>query len=48
MEAALASMRVEGVTTNLGMQRKILGWEAFRSGAYDTTSLETWMRSVAA
>jgi acetyl-CoA carboxylase biotin carboxylase subunit len=40
MEAALASTRVEGVTTNLGLQRKILGWEAFRTGRYDTTSLE--------
>jgi acetyl/propionyl-CoA carboxylase alpha subunit len=44
MDKALGQMKVEGVTTNLELQRRILGWETFQSGRYDTTSLERWLR----
>jgi acetyl-CoA carboxylase biotin carboxylase subunit len=40
MGRALAAMRVEGVKTNLALQRRILGWSAFREGRYHTKSLE--------
>ncbi|MCB9680870.1 MAG: ATP-grasp domain-containing protein [Alphaproteobacteria bacterium] len=45
LDAALAQARIEGVTTNVALQRRILGWDAFRSGRYDTTSLERWLAS---
>jgi acetyl-CoA carboxylase biotin carboxylase subunit len=41
MKKALSEMVVEGVTTNLGLHQRILDWEPFRTGRYDTTSLET-------
>ncbi len=37
---ALARTRIEGVKTNVGLHQRILGWEPFTSGRYDTTSLE--------
>jgi acetyl-CoA carboxylase, biotin carboxylase subunit len=40
MRAALQRVSIEGVTTNIGLHRRILEWDAFVSGAYDTTSLE--------
>jgi acetyl/propionyl-CoA carboxylase alpha subunit len=40
MEAALAGTRVEGITTNLGLHARIMAWDAFRTGRYDTKSLE--------
>jgi acetyl-CoA carboxylase biotin carboxylase subunit len=43
MRLALAATKVEGVTTNLDLHRRILEWSAFTSGRYDTTSLETWL-----
>jgi acetyl-CoA carboxylase biotin carboxylase subunit len=43
MRAALAAIRVEGVTTNVALHRRILDWPAFTSGTYDTTSLEAWL-----
>jgi biotin carboxylase len=33
---------VEGVKTNLGLHRRILRWDHFLAGTYDTTSLEAW------
>jgi acetyl-CoA carboxylase biotin carboxylase subunit len=41
MEAALADTVVDGVRNNLELHKRILAWEAFRSGQYDTRSLET-------
>ncbi len=41
MRDALAATRIEGVTTNLALHERILGWDAFLAGTYDTTSLET-------
>jgi len=38
--AALDATAVLGVTTNLALHRRIVRWDAFRSGHYDTTSLE--------
>jgi acetyl-CoA carboxylase biotin carboxylase subunit len=43
LERALAETQVAGVTTNLGLHRRILAWSDFRNGTYDTTSLERWM-----
>ncbi len=43
LDAALASMRVEGVSTNIGLQRALLAHPDVRAGTFDTTSLETWM-----
>ncbi|MEQ1507411.1 MAG: hypothetical protein ABMB14_34600, partial [Myxococcota bacterium] len=40
---ALGAVRIEGVTTNLGLHRRIVDWPAFRTGAYDTTSLEAFV-----
>jgi acetyl-CoA carboxylase biotin carboxylase subunit len=40
MEAALAALVVRGPKTNIALHRRILSWDAFRSGHYDTTSLE--------
>lgn len=40
MRAALAEARVTGPVTNIELHRRILGWEPFVSGRYDTTSLE--------
>jgi acetyl-CoA carboxylase, biotin carboxylase subunit len=40
LEAALQHTVVEGVKTNIGLHKRILQWEAFRNGRYDTTSLE--------
>ncbi len=41
MAAALEGTVVEGVTTNIELHKRILAWEVFRSGRYDTTSLES-------
>ncbi|MFT4628249.1 MAG: acetyl/propionyl-CoA carboxylase alpha subunit [Myxococcota bacterium] len=38
--AALDATRIEGITTNIGLHRRILAWEPFVSGNYDTKSLE--------
>ncbi len=43
LDAALAAMRVEGVSTNIGLQRALLAHPDVRAGTFDTTSLETWM-----
>ncbi len=40
LRAALKGTRVTGVTTNLALHRRILEWEPFRVGHYDTLSLE--------
>jgi acetyl-CoA carboxylase biotin carboxylase subunit len=40
MRGALARLKVEGVTTNVGLHQRILNWDAFLSGQYDTRSLE--------
>jgi acetyl-CoA carboxylase biotin carboxylase subunit len=40
MRAALGTLRVEGVTTNVDLHRRILDWAPFVAGTYDTTSLE--------
>ena len=40
MRTALAAVRIEGVTTNLALHRRILTWDPFVSGNYDITSLE--------
>ena len=44
MKVALGQMRVEGVKTNLALHQRILSWDDFCRGTYDTTSLERWMR----
>ena len=41
--AALDAVVVEGVKTNLDLHRRILRWDAFTSGVYDTTSLESFV-----
>jgi acetyl-CoA carboxylase biotin carboxylase subunit len=38
---ALQEVRIEGVKTNLDLQRRIVAWDVFRQGRYDTTSLES-------
>ena len=38
--AALDATRIEGVTTNLSLHRRIVRWDPFRTGRYDTKSLE--------
>ncbi len=43
MRHALATTTVEGVTTNIGLHQRILQWDAFLGGTYDTTSLEPWL-----
>ena len=40
MRAALSATHVAGVTTNIELHRRILDWQPFCSGNYDTTSLE--------
>jgi acetyl-CoA carboxylase biotin carboxylase subunit len=40
MEAALSDLVVQGPKTNISLQRRILAWNDFRAGRYDTTSLE--------
>jgi acetyl/propionyl-CoA carboxylase alpha subunit len=47
LEGALARTHVEGVATNLGLQRRILAWDDFRAGRFDTTSLERWLKGGA-
>ena len=41
MRQALEAVHIAGVTTNLGLHRRILRWEPFVSGQYDITSLES-------
>ncbi len=41
--AALDQVVVEGVTTNLSLHRRIVRWDAFVSGRYDTSSLEAFV-----
>ncbi len=48
MRLALAATTVEGVVTNLELHKRILQWDAFLAGAYDTTSLEPWLLAAAA
>jgi acetyl-CoA carboxylase biotin carboxylase subunit len=43
MRTALDELVIEGVTTNVGLHRRILDWPAFTSGAYHTRSLELAM-----
>ena len=43
MRRALAQTVVEGVTTNIRLHERILDWEPFVSGHYDTKSLERWL-----
>jgi acetyl-CoA carboxylase, biotin carboxylase subunit len=43
LRGALTRVVVEGVTTNLGLHERILRWDAFLSGSYDTRSLETYV-----
>ena len=40
MKDALAATRVGGVTTNIALHKRILDWPEFRSGQYDTGTLE--------
>jgi len=40
---ALKQLTIDGVTTTAALHERILGEEAFKSGAYDTTTLETWL-----
>jgi acetyl-CoA carboxylase biotin carboxylase subunit len=42
MERALRSSRVEGVATTLPLHLAVLGSDAFRRGAYDTSTLPGW------
>jgi len=41
MKRALADTRIEGVKTNISLHQRILQWDAFTSGNYDTKSLES-------
>jgi acetyl-CoA carboxylase biotin carboxylase subunit len=41
MAKALEATEIVGVKTNIRLHQRILQWEPFVSGAYDTTSLET-------
>ena len=43
MREALGDLAVSGVRNNIELHQRILDWEAFRSGEYDTTSLERWL-----
>jgi acetyl-CoA carboxylase, biotin carboxylase subunit len=43
LKHALSTTTVDGVTTNLGLHQRILQWDAFLAGQYDTTSLEPWL-----
>jgi acetyl-CoA carboxylase biotin carboxylase subunit len=38
---ALSETVIEGVTTNVSLHQRILGWETFKSGIYNTQSLES-------
>ncbi|MEQ1564879.1 MAG: biotin carboxylase N-terminal domain-containing protein [Myxococcota bacterium] len=40
MAAALDAVRIEGVITNLSLHQRIVRWDAFLDGQFDTTSLE--------
>ena len=40
LDSALAATRIEGVQTTIGLHRRILANAEFRSGDYDTTTLE--------
>lgn len=44
---AVAASRITGVTTNLDLHRRILQWDAFVSGNYNTHSLERWLAGEA-
>ncbi|MEZ4236752.1 MAG: biotin carboxylase N-terminal domain-containing protein [Myxococcota bacterium] len=46
LEQALQGVRIEGVATNVALHRRIVGWDAFRAGAYDTTSLEAFVAAA--
>jgi acetyl-CoA carboxylase biotin carboxylase subunit len=43
LAAVLPAVEVRGVTTNLGLHRRIAAWDAFRTGRYDTRSLEAFV-----
>lgn len=43
MKGALGSLRIEGVTTNIGLHQRILEWTPFQTGRYHTRSLELAM-----
>ena len=46
LAAALDATRIDGVRTNIGLHRRILGWEPFITGQYDTKSLERDLMGV--
>ena len=46
MEKALADFKIEGVTTNIPLQRKILMTEAFRCGQVNTNYLEEHLEEI--
>jgi acetyl-CoA carboxylase, biotin carboxylase subunit len=43
LRGALGQLVIEGVTTNVALHQRILSWDAFLQGAYDTRSLETFV-----
>jgi acetyl-CoA carboxylase, biotin carboxylase subunit len=45
MKGALAATRIEGITTNIGLHQRIMEWEPFVEGNYNTTSLENQLMS---
>jgi len=46
LKQALANTHVEGVKTNIRLHQEILEWDAFLSGDYNTTSLETKLKGA--
>ena len=44
---ALAQTRIDGVSTNLALHRRVLDWTDFQQGRYDTGSLESWLNGGA-
>lgn len=45
MRAALREMQVEGISTNIPLQREILGDPTFGSGEFDIHHLERWLKT---
>jgi acetyl-CoA carboxylase biotin carboxylase subunit len=43
---ALEALVVEGVRTNIGLHKRILTWDRFLSGDYDTGALEAWLEGA--
>lgn len=46
MEKALSDFRIEGVVTNISLQKKILQTPLFRSGDMHTSDLEAHLDSI--